>query len=298
MSDTLSLMTKTSRKRLRKPGGVFIACVWGLVLAGPAPAQNPGTEAPAEHSTPAAATGPVRLDAQYPYPPLEPAVSEVHGVRVEDWGYRFTRPGAPDNCMLIQARIKNETGQPKSALLVVGLEHAERWVFPSPVWFRVDMRVVDLGADEAKTVTVTFPELQSIHIGVKSKFYIPRVILRDPAEFHDDSNAFDGVKILEWNYTMVARPRGPRPAKFSALLRNFDGKAKKVTLRAELVPKSDAPDYEGPPEGFTEDATVEIEKDRDTALVTIPIVSVSGISRIAADRTFEPGLYIIAVEPR
>jgi hypothetical protein len=303
-------MMTTTMKRLRSKGGVsFVSTLAAVVSAAvltagglPAVGAEPGGTAdpvkPGGAAGPADQAGPGngRLDGGYPYPPLEPTVSEVPGIEIGDWGYRFTNPGSPENVTLIQAEIENVSEEDRSGLFVAGLEYGVPWVFPSPVWFRVDILPVELEPGGKETVTVEFPGLRSIHIGVKSEFYKPRVLVRNGEDYRDDTNAIEGVKILEWNYTMVSRPRGPRPAKFSVMLRNFDEEAKSVTLRAELIPRPDAEGYEGPPEGNHEDQVVPIEAGETIKIASIPLLSVSGIPRHKAEEYFDASVRILDVK--
>lgn len=218
------------------------------------------------------------------------------GVRIVDWGYRFTQPGTPENSILIQARVANQTEREREVLVVVGLEHGVPWALPQSAWFRVDMLPMRLAASEEKRLTVEFPELQSIHLGVKAGFYVPRVLVREPGDFNDDANAVEGVRILEWNYTVVARPRGPHPAEFIAVIRNLDRSPKRIVLRTELIPKPGAEGYDGPPEGFEEDHAVEIPAGQDTFLAVMPMLSTSGISRTRAPLLFDAGVHIMTVQ--
>jgi hypothetical protein len=291
-------MKKTiAKRRPDTPRGVFFitwtcSALLSSILLSAAFAGPSATPESAISKSP----GHGRLDAEYSYPPLEPTVSEVPGIEIGDWGYRFTNPGAPDNVTLIQAHIENVSDENRSGLFVAGLEYGVPWVFPSPVWFRVDMQALELKPGEKKTLTAEFPGLRSIHIGVKSKFYKPRVLIQGAGDYRDASNAVDGVKILEWNYTMVSRPRGVRPAKFFVILRNFDGEAKSVTLRTELIPRPDAEGYEGPPEGNHEDHDVQIKAGDEIAVASIPMLSVSGIPRHKAEEYFDASVRILDVK--
>jgi hypothetical protein len=252
--------------------------------------------APPTPSPAAKVPQPERLDSKYPLPPLQPALSDVPGVQVVDWGYRFTRPGLPENSLLIQATVKNESDSQREVLVATGLQHGVPWALPGPVWYRVDMQEVQLEPGEERTINVEFPELQNIHIGIKSKFYDPRVLVKEPADFSDGSNAVRGVKILEWNYTVVARPRGPHPAKFVAVIRNLDSAPKRVVLRTELIPKPDVEGYDGPPEGFSEDHVIEIPEAESLYLAQMPMMSTSGIGRHLAPAIFDAGVHIVSVE--
>lgn len=269
-------------------------------LAGAVPALGavPPTESSAVAPTQGAETAPEpeRLDSKYPYPPREPAVSEVHGIQVLDWGYRFTRPGLPDNSILIQAKIRSKSKQALDGLLVTGLQHGVPWVLPQPAWFRVEMQEIHLSPAEETTITTEFPKLQSIHLGVKSGFYKPRVLVKEVDDFNDDSQTVQGVRILEWNYTIVRRPRGPHPAKFIAVLRNLNPSAKRVILRTELIPKSDTEDYGGPPEGFSEDHVIQIPEGKNVYLADMPMISTSGLSRVRVRDIFDAGIHIVGVE--
>jgi hypothetical protein len=200
-----------------------------------------------------------RPDAEIPYPETVAADSHLPGVTVENWGYRLTQPGHPDNRLLVSATLLNSTTETRRGYLLAGLDHGKTaWADPSPAWYRAEIREVTLESNESKTVSFAFENVMNIHLGIKGGAYVPKLILYSADEMDKKEGAVAGVVLQSWNWAPVARRIPPWRVGFAGLLQNRNAEEKRVTLTARLKPKPDLKDYDGPPEGYSSDTEVTI----------------------------------------
>ncbi len=192
-----------------------------------------------------------RPDAEIPYPETVAADSHVPGVTIENWGYRLTQPGRPENRLLVSATLLNSSTETRRGYLLAGLDYGKTaWAYPTPAWYRAEIREVTLEAGESKTVSFTFEKVMNIHLGIKGGIYVPRSILYSAKEM-DGKKGVDGVVLDFWNWAPIARRIPPWKVGFSAILQNRNPMDKQVTITARLVPKPDLKDYDGPADGYS-----------------------------------------------
>jgi hypothetical protein len=209
----------------------------------------------------------------------------------------LTAPGRPENVLLFQCRLANESAELREVLLILGLEHGESWYRDEPAWYRADFQIVRLEAGEETLAESRIPGMRNIHLGIKREAYVPKVRVVDSSVYQDRNGVKGETRILHWNWNIVKRPGGIRSVVISGFLRNFDEKAKTVRLRARMKPRPDAPqDYDGDPDGYEEAHEVAFPEGEPCVPFTF-LCPIAGIPPAAeASLFFDPLIEVISVQ--
>lgn len=237
------------------------------------------------------ASSATRPDSETPYPETVPADCRIEGVGIEHWGYRLTSPGSPDNRMIFSVEMKNSTDKTQRGYLLAGLDYAKTaWADPGPAWYRAEIREATLEPGSKTMMELVVPDLMSIHLGLKIKSYVPRVILYPAEEIDGKEGAVDGVVLHNWNWAPVIRRVPPLKVGFIGIVQNRNSTPKRVTFSMRLTPKQGVEGYEGPAEGYT-----------STEMVVVPgnafqRVHLTSVEMPAAD--FKRSLQILDAEFR